>query len=132
MRISAKRYAHAFYEATSDVKGKERDAIIARFIEVLARRNSLSLAERIIAEYQAYAAAKEGRARIDITIARKLSAAAEKALATQFEKTLKRDVTLTAHVDPAIIGGAVIRYGDTVIDGSVQHALSDLKKSLAS
>lgn len=132
MKISAKRYAKALYGATRDVSAKERDVIIKRFVMLLSKRNALSSAESIIAEYKTYAANVEGRAHVVVTVARKLSGAAEKILTTNLEKRLKQDVTLETHLDPAIIGGAVIRFGDTVIDGSVKRALADLKQSLAS
>jgi len=132
MKISAKRYAKALYDATRDLSAKECEAVTKRFVAMLAKRNALSLAENIIKEFQAYAASAEGRALVTATVSRKISGASEKVLQEQLEKRLKRDVTLTINIDSAIIGGAVIRCGDTVIDGSVKHMIANLKQSLAS
>jgi|SRR3989339_256248 len=132
MKISAKRYAKALYESTHDASAKEREAIIARFVALLAKRNSLSSIESIIAEYREHSAKMAGTVDVHVTVARKLSAAAEKIFSSDLSKRLKKDVIVHTHIDPALIGGAVISYGDTIIDGSVTRAIADLKESLAS
>ena len=132
MKISAKRYAKALYDVINDVSTKERDVIITRFIALLARRNSLSSMESIITEYREHATKMAGTVNVHVTVARKLSNATEKIFSSDLSKRLKKDVIVHTHIDPALIGGAVISYGDTIIDGSVTRAIADLKESLAS
>jgi len=48
-------------------------------------------------------------------------------IAAQLEKALGKKVTLKAVVDPKIIGGMVIRIGDTIHDGSVVNQLSQVR-----
>ena len=47
------------------------------------------------------------------------------------KKRLQREVELTCRVDPALIGGAVVRAGDLVIDGSVSGQLQRLAVKLS-
>jgi F-type H+-transporting ATPase subunit delta len=46
------------------------------------------------------------------------------------KKELDRDVKITTSVDPSIIGGVIIRAGDTVIDGSIAGSLKNLTSYL--
>ena len=52
-------------------------------------------------------------------------------LAGSLSKRLGREVRLTATVDPAIIGGLVLRFGDHVIDASLATRLQQLRRKLA-
>jgi len=54
------------------------------------------------------------------------------ALAAALTRSLNREVKLIATVDPSLIGGAIIRAGDTVIDSSVRGKLKKLAESINS
>lgn len=51
-------------------------------------------------------------------------------LKTRLEKILGKEIEITAVINPEILGGLIIRFGDKLIDGSVRHKLSKLKKKL--
>jgi len=55
-----------------------------------------------------------------------LEAAQQQRLTAALKTRLKRDVRLHCAVDATLMGGAVVRYGDLVIDGSVKERLARL------
>ena len=56
----------------------------------------------------------------------------EEKLATALRKRLNRDISITTQVDSTLLGGVIIRAGDTVIDGSVRGKLARLSEALNS
>ena len=66
-----------------------------------------------------------------ITSAAPLSAAQKQQMAATLKKRLGRDVNVTTVIDENLIGGAVVRAGDVVIDGSLRARLDGLANALA-
>jgi F-type H+-transporting ATPase subunit delta len=60
-----------------------------------------------------------------------MSPAHREKLAAALKKRFKRDVRITSGIDPGLLGGAVIRAGDLVIDGSINGRLQRLASELA-
>jgi F-type H+-transporting ATPase subunit delta len=71
-----------------------------------------------------------GRIQVQATVAQELTAAAKDALVENLKKVFKKDVRLTTKVDPSILGGLIVRVGDTVLDGSVDGQLAALRKTV--
>jgi F-type H+-transporting ATPase subunit delta len=67
-----------------------------------------------------------------VTSATALDDAQKQAIATALRKRLGREVRLEAELDETLIGGAVIRAGDVVIDGSLRSRLQSLANALTS
>ena len=67
---------------------------------------------------------------VDAVSASKLNAAQQKALSEALSAKLERKVNLQVSLDKSLLGGAVIRAGDTVIDGSIRGRLTKLAESL--
>ena len=74
----------------------------------------------------------EGRVEAEVISASAVSDAQLKDSAAALKKRLGRDIDLSTRIDPALIGGFVIRAGDLVIDGSVQGKLRALATHLNS
>ena len=68
--------------------------------------------------------------RVQVTSAFELSSELQKKLKKSLEIRLQRDVTLECQIDTALIGGAMIRAGDWVMDGSVRAKLDKLKEEI--
>lgn len=68
---------------------------------------------------------------VTVTVAAPLAAAQTERLAQLLASEVGRQVKITTIVDPTVIGGVHIAYGDTVIDGSVRARLEDLRQQLA-
>ena len=71
-----------------------------------------------------------GRVHAQVTLAREANDADRAALATQLSSRLGKTVVPHVSVNPAILGGIIVRVGDTVMDGSVRKRLATLRSRL--
>ena len=76
------------------------------------------------------AAAERKHAVAEVRSAVPLDARRRQKLARALSKNLGLDVEVKVIVDPSVLGGASVRVGDTVIDGTVRHRLDQLKEGL--
>ena len=67
-----------------------------------------------------------------MTVSEPLTAASETNLKSKLKTLLQRDIRLVTKVDTSILGGLIVRVGDTVYDGSVDGQLKVLRKAAAS
>ncbi|HVY24052.1 MAG TPA: F0F1 ATP synthase subunit delta [Steroidobacteraceae bacterium] len=110
----------------ADVSGNTLDSASRNFVATLAANRRIALLPQIAAMYEAMRADVENRARVSVTSAAPLNEAQQQRLASALKKRLNREVQLDCSVDPELLGGAVIRCGDLVIDGSVKSRLAQL------
>jgi F-type H+-transporting ATPase subunit delta len=101
------------------------------FLQLLAENGRLLLLSDIAALFAEFKANVEATISVDVTSAFALSDEDKQRLADTMAKRLARTVSITTHTDPALVGGAVIRAGDLVIDGSVRGRLTKLASALA-
>src|SRR5690606_36832934 len=88
------------------------------FIKLLQQHERLLALPEILQEFIALKAQKEQTLDVQVTTAMPLSDNLHKQLTDALQRRFKRNITLASQVDPAILGGAIIRAGDMVIDGS--------------
>lgn len=100
-------------------------------VRLLVENGRLSTVRALAEQYEALRAEAESRVEVEITSAVPVEAAQQSALAEAVKRRVARDVAVSWKIDPALIGGAVIRAGDLVIDGSVSGELERLKTALA-
>ncbi len=96
------------------------------FIRLLAQNKRLALLPQIAARYELLRAEYENELDVLVTSAVPMSDAQRAKLADSLKARLQRDVRITTAIDPALLGGAVIRAGDLVIDGSIMGRLQRL------
>jgi F-type H+-transporting ATPase subunit delta len=72
----------------------------------------------------------ENKVDVTVTSAAVLSAAQQKAVVKALKDRLGREINLDTEIDESLIGGAVIRAGDVVIDGSLRARLEGLADAL--
>jgi F-type H+-transporting ATPase subunit delta len=106
------------------------DPLTTAFLGVLATNRRLAALPAIIRGVNALAAARRGEITAQVTAAHPLSAAQQKALAAKLKAGLGRDVALDITVDPAILGGLVVRVGSKMIDSSLKTRLDALGQAL--
>ena len=80
--------------------------------------------------YEALKAEVENTVDVTVTSAAQLSSEQEQAIVSALKERLGRNVSLATEIDENLIGGAVIRAGDVVIDGSVRARLEGLANAL--
>ena len=100
------------------------------FAYLIVMRRRLSILESTVAEYERMADAQQGLEHAAATTAIPLDEKGKERLARRLADVIGKQIVLAADVDPAIVGGFVIRIGDKLIDGSTKAKLEALKKSL--
>ncbi len=102
----------------------------ANFVRALAENRRLAYLPEISAQFAALKDEAEGTADVTVTSAAALDAAQQARLTGALEQRLKRKVRLHCAVDPRLIGGAILRAGDLVIDGSLASRLERIAYEL--
>ena len=125
-RLSADELASLIVE----VAGEQLDAGMRNFVRVLAENRRLPLLPEIAGHYEAERARVENTVDVEVISAVPLSAAQADKLSLALTARLKRRVRMQNSVDAALLGGAVIRAGDLVIDGSLKGRLERLGTEL--
>ena len=118
-------------ELFSNLDGAGQNDEFRNFLRLLAKNRRLKLLSDIAAQFEILRADVENTAAVEVTSAVALSADQQAKLAAALKTRLKRDVVMTTAVDPSLIGGAVIRSGDLVIDGSLKGRLARLRTELS-
>jgi F-type H+-transporting ATPase subunit delta len=101
-------------------------------LQLLADNGRLDLLPEIAAQYAALRAEAEGQADVEVISAQALTAEQEQTLAAALAQRLARRVRLHVQVDPQLIGGAVVRYGDFVVDGSLRGRIDRMAAAMGS
>lgn len=114
----------------ADVLGDDLGQLGRRFVALLAEQSRLALLPEIQRQYELMRAEHERVLKVEVVSAQELSAEALNKLIAGLAKRFEREVDITSRVDPTLLGGAVIRAGDTVIDGSVRGRLERLADAL--
>jgi F-type H+-transporting ATPase subunit delta len=114
----------------TEVEGPKPDAGIRNFVHLLAENRRLLLLPEIAARYEALRSAVENTLDVEVTSAVPLNAAQAEKLAQALSTRLKRQVRMHTSVDSTLLGGAVLRAGDLVIDGSLKGRLEQLATEL--
>lgn len=124
--------------ASPKVSAEEKDRIIDRLaagrlkptttnaLHVLARHGRLGLLAAVVDAAERLADERDGKHRAVFTTAVPLAAAEQTRVVAETEKALSARLTPRFVVDPAIIGGLVVRIGDTIYDQSVATGLTRL------
>lgn len=115
----------------ADIVGSSLDDRGKNFLDTLAQNRRLGLLPEIAAIYEVLRAEVENIADVQVTSAVALDDAQRAHLTTALKKRLKREVRLHCDVDAALIGGAIVRSGDLVIDGSLKARLERLANDIA-
>lgn len=102
----------------------------ANFVRTLAGNRRLGYLPEISTRFDELKDAAQGVADVTVTSAASLDASQQQKLAAALQNRLKRTVRLHCEVDPALIGGAVLRAGDLVIDGSLHTRLDRIAYEL--
>jgi F-type H+-transporting ATPase subunit delta len=103
---------------------------VRNFIAVIMNHQRLDELEAILNEYHVLADEQSNMAEAEITSARPLNDQDRAELETQVAKLAGGRVRATYHQDATLLGGAVLRLGSTVYDGSIRGQLQRLKQKL--
>jgi F-type H+-transporting ATPase subunit delta len=102
----------------------------ANFLKVLTANRRLFAVAEVIRAFRALVARFRGEAAADITVAEALSDKNLDALKAALKSVTGKDVTLNVKVDPAIIGGLIVKHGSRMIDSSLRTKLNTIKHAM--
>jgi F-type H+-transporting ATPase subunit delta len=105
--------------------------IIRNFLFVIADHQRTHNLPEIVASFADVIRQRQGIAEAEISSAIELSAAQKKRFAQTLERLTGKKIEAKYSLDPALLGGAVVRVGDTIYDGSVRSSLNEMRARLA-
>jgi F-type H+-transporting ATPase subunit delta len=104
--------------------------IAANVLKVLTANRRLFAVADVIRAFNALVAKFRGEVMADVTVADALSDKNLDALKDALKSVAGKDVTLNVKVDPAIIGGVVVKLGSRMIDSSLRTKLNSIKHAM--
>jgi len=114
-----------------DVAGVAGDTAARNFVQLLADNGRLAVLPQIAAQYAVLRAEVENTVEVTVTSAMPLTGEQTDALAKALTQRLKRTVRLSESVDASLIGGAIVKAGDFVVDGSLRGRIERLGTTMA-
>ena len=100
-------------------------------IKLMAENGRLKILPDVAQQFEIFRADAEGKIEAEVVSAFALSAEQEKTIIQTLKNKLGREVSLTTSIDESLIGGVVIKAGDTIIDGSMKAQLELLALTLS-
>ena len=117
-------------ELIESICGSDLDANGRAFLALLAENQRVDYLPEIAEHFAALVADDQNVAEVEVVSAVPLDDEQQQRLAAAMRKRLQRDVRLSCKVDPTLIGGAIVRSGDLLIDGSLKGKLERLETEL--
>ena len=107
------------------------EPIVMNFLELLIDNHRMPVISRVRAEYDRLWDEENRTLPVQITSAVPLDESTTASLGRTIGDRTGRRVVLAAHVDPEIIGGVVIRVGNSILDASIRTRLEHLRMQVA-
>jgi ATP synthase F1 delta subunit len=125
-----------YFSTAEKEEGLERvvtdaDPVILNFLELLIEKHRMPVLFRIRAAYVALWEEENRLLPVHITSAVELDSSTVKQLGDRIAEQTDRKVDVSANVDPDILGGIVVRVGNSVLDASVRNRLEQLRRQVA-
>jgi F-type H+-transporting ATPase subunit delta len=104
--------------------------LFVRYLQALVSHRRQMLLPQIAREYHDLVDQVEGRIRASVTVAQEAADGERRAISKELSRAYGKEVVPHFVVNPAILGGVVVRVGDTVLDGSVRRRLASLRSRM--
>lgn len=114
----------------AEVCGEEVDDRGRKFLQALADNDRLNLLGEIRQQFEALKAEEERSLDVEVISAYPLTEEQNATLKEALKRKFDKEIAIEARVDERLVGGAIVRAGDTVIDGSVRGRLNKLVERL--
>jgi F-type H+-transporting ATPase subunit delta len=125
-----------YFSTAEKEQGLERilegaDKSFVNFLRLLIEKHRMPVLFRIRHEYERLWDEENKVLPVEITSAIELDQATTESLGRSIGERAGRKVSLAAHVDPGIIGGIVVRVGNSILDASIRNRLEQLRRQVA-
>jgi F-type H+-transporting ATPase subunit delta len=105
--------------------------LFLRFVMVVVDKRRQALLGDIAHEYGALVDERQGRLRVQVSISHAPDAALQQEITRSLTQRLGREVIPAFSVEPELLGGMVVRYGDEILDGSLRTRAANLRRQMA-
>jgi F-type H+-transporting ATPase subunit delta len=130
-RVPASQLVDFLLELASPGTAQPQAVHLRNFLHLLADNRRLKLLPEIAAQFEVLRSEAERIADVDVISAQQLSAEQASKLQSVLERRLGRSVRLHPLVDQSLVGGAIVRYGDFVVDGSLRGRIERLGAAMS-
>jgi F-type H+-transporting ATPase subunit delta len=108
------------------------DDAVANFLALLIENHRMPVIFRVRREYDALWELENKRLPVTVTSAVALDEATVASIGDTIGRQTGQQVELTANVDPDVLGGLIVRVGNSILDASIRNRLENLRRSVAS
>ena len=125
-----------YFSTEEKKRGLERalvdaDPTLVNFLEVLIENHRMPVIFRARRQYEALWEAEHRLLPVEVTSASTLDPAVVEELGNRIREQTGQNVELTSRVDPDILGGIVLRVGNSILDASIKNRLNQLRREVA-
>jgi len=120
---------HGIVEKLSARLGASK--ILRNFLFLVVDHRRTLIIPELAEAFESVIRKRQGMAEAQVVSAVELSVAQKKSLTQSLEKKTGKKIEAKYSVDKTLLGGAVVRIGDTVYDGSLRHRLNEMRVRLA-
>ena len=100
------------------------------FLSLLVEKGRMNVFPAILSELRRMVEEYEGVERVEVTVPMAMSVPQKDTLRSVLEKRTGKKILLEESVDPAVLGGMVVRVGSTIYDGSVRTQIQQIRQNL--
>lgn len=126
--ITVEQYAQALHQAVEETNPKDHDKVLDNFVKILSENGDIGKYPDIEKEYERLQAKAQGIEEVTVITAQEMPHA--KQLIGELNELAGKKLKINHEIDANLIGGMVIRAGDTLIDASVKRELAELGKAI--
>jgi len=116
----------ALHKAVSDA-----DEIVVNFLELLIEKHRMPILFRVRRQFDALYDHEHRRLPVEVTSAVELDSAVVEELGRRIGEQTGQNVQVESRVDENILGGIVLRVGNSILDASIRHRLEQLRREVA-
>ena len=110
--------------------GARANPLFINFLMILIEKRRQRMIQEISREYRHLLDERLGRLNVQVTLARDPDAATTAAIAEKLSRSLGKKVIPHVSVNPEILGGIIVRFGDRILDGSLRRRLLSMRRRL--
>jgi F-type H+-transporting ATPase subunit delta len=108
------------------------DPVVENFLKLMIENHRVPVVFRVRREYDALYELENKLLPVTITSAVALDEATVRSIGDAIGKQTGQQVELTSNVDPDVLGGLIVRVGNSILDASIRNRLENLRRSVAS